>query len=159
MVTTYRCSTEGILASRRFACGVGGVLCGIVALAWGEIAASPAAIGGGVSLLAAGALGLWLAIATRYEISPFDLVVRFGPVKRRIPLECIEGAIPARRRVVGPRGEIEVLSVAYRLRGRPRMAHLVPVERERFLRELAAKAPFLELRGESLVRVPTLSEK
>jgi hypothetical protein len=39
------------------------------------------------------------------------------------------------------------------------MAHLVPIERDRFLRELAAKAPFLELRGESLVRVPTLSDR
>ncbi|HEX6850489.1 MAG TPA: hypothetical protein VF139_03720 [Candidatus Polarisedimenticolaceae bacterium] len=156
MVTTYRCSTEGILASRRFACGVGGLLGGTVALAWGEIATSPASMGAGALLLLAGGVSLWLAIATRYVISPFDLVVRFGPLKRRIPLECIEGAIPARRRVVGPRGEIEVLSVAYRLAGRPRMAHLVPEERDRFLRELAAKAPFLELRGESLVRVPTL---
>lgn len=159
MVTVYRCSSEGVLASRRFACGAGGLLGGTVSLAWGEIAGSAPSIAAGGALLLTGGVCLWLAIATRYEITPFDLVVRFGPWSRRIPLECIEGAIPARRRVVGPRREIEVLSVAYLLDGRPRMAHLVPIERDRFLRELAAKAPFLELRGESLVRVPTLTER
>jgi hypothetical protein len=158
MVTTFRCATEGILASRRFACGVGGLLGGVVALAWGEVARSLPIAALGALLLAGGGFAMWLAVATGYAITPFDLVVRFGPLRRRIPLECIEGAIPATRRVVGPRGSIEVLSVAWRCRGRPRMSHLVPEDRERFLRELAARSPFLELRGQALVRVPTLAE-
>ena len=156
MVTKFRCTTEGILASRRFAVGVAGILGGVVAFAWGGVASSAPAEAGGGGLLVVGGISLWLAIASGYEITPFDLVVRFGRWRRRIPLECIEGAIPATRRIAGPRGSIEVLSVAWRLRGRPRMAHLVPEDRDRFLRELAARAPFLELRGHSLVRVPTL---
>lgn len=158
MVTRFRCSTEGILASRRFACGVAGLLGGVVALAWGEVARSIPAVGAGTSLLVLGGLAMGSAIVTGYEISAFELVVRYGPLRRRIPLECIEGAIPATRRILGPRGSIEVLSIAWRKRGRPRMAHLVPGDRDRFLRELAARSPFLELRGHSLVRVPTLAK-
>lgn len=154
---TYGCRTEGLLASRRLAWGLAGACGGVVSLAWYEVASEPAAAWLGGLLLAAGAFGLWLAVATRYAITDFDLVIRYGPLAFRIPLECIEGVVPSTRRVIGPRREVAVLSVAWRRGRRARMAHVTPEAPERFLDELAASAPFLQRQGDRLVRTPGLA--
>jgi hypothetical protein len=105
-------------------------------------------------LLASPALAFCRPIR-RYEFGRFDLVLRAGPFRRRIPLECIVGVVskPSRggfgpERGLGP-GRVSILYG----RGRHhRNAILFPDDPDLFLDALSRHAPFLEKRGTRLVR-------
>ena len=118
---------------------------------------------GSYALAAAGALGavtagmgLWIVRTIRYEIADLDLVTHYGPFRRRVPLECIEGVTSASRSVVGFPRRLAYLTLVYREGGHDRALHLYPDDPEGLLDALAAGAPFLERRGDGIVRVPAL---
>jgi hypothetical protein len=107
----------------------------------------------GLLLLLEGVLGgllLWAFLSARYEITAADLVVRFGPLWRRIPLGAVEEVVP-RRGFTLDWGEnlalsLDRLAVRYRKPGgRLALLPLVisPADKEGFLRELVQVVPGL----------------
>lgn len=131
---------------------VGGALVLVAGIQWesGRLAAS------GAAALVLGASGLYLVRTMAYDISAFELVVRLGPFRRRIPLECIEGVLPAHLRTFALGRTLDYLAIVYRKNGRPRVAHLYPEDPGGFVDTLVSRAPFLERRGDRLVRIPSL---
>jgi hypothetical protein len=131
---------------------VGGAMALLAAIQMGsrKYAAATAA------LFVLGALGLWLVRTVSYDIGAFELSIRMGPLRRRIPLECIEGVLPAHLRTQAFPRNLDYLAVVYRKKGRPKVAHLYPENPTAFLEALVEAAPFLERRGDRLVRIPTL---
>jgi hypothetical protein len=110
----------------------------------------------GVLLVVAGGISLLSAMRVRYELDDFELVVRRGFWRTRIPLECIEGVLPVRRTQDAPRPRPDHITVVYQRDGRPGVAVLTPEDADRFLRDLARGAPFLEVVGDRLLRKPGL---
>lgn len=96
------------------------------------------------------------AAYVRYELTRFELVVRSGFRVLRIPLECIEGALPVRHALDAPRPRPPHVTIVYQKRGRAGAAIVMPEDPESFLRDLAAGAPFLEKTGDRLLRKPGL---
>jgi hypothetical protein len=130
-----------------------------VLLVWGGLSFhSLALIGGGALLLVGALLAGWFVLFVRYEINRFELVVRRGPYRLRIPLECISGVQPARRSVTAPPWRPVKLCIGYRKGERDRIAHLSPEHRRAFVRELASAAPWLEIMGDRLVRTPQVRQ-
>jgi hypothetical protein len=110
----------------------------------------------GVLFVIAGGINLFTAIRVRYELDDFELVVRRGIWRTRIPLECIEGVLPVRHAQDTPRPRPDHITVVYQRDGRPGVAVLTPGDPDRFLRDLARGAPFLEVVGDRLLRKPGL---
>jgi hypothetical protein len=111
--------------------------------------ALPAAL----AFLVPGAMGvllLWMYFSSSYEITPSELLVRLGPLRRRIALSAIEEVSPRTgfRLEAGQNYALSLdrLRVRYR-RSSGRMAWLPmeisPQDKEGFLRELASCAPGL----------------
>jgi hypothetical protein len=117
---------------------------------------APTLAGSGAAVLVLGGFGLWLVRTMAYDIGALELVIRMGPIRRVIPLECIEGVLPAHLRTQALPHTLDYLAVVYRKNGRPRVAHLYPADPGAFVDALVTRAPFLEKRGDRLVRTPTL---
>lgn len=154
--SVHRASREGTLASFSFLLAAPALAVGIAAAVSGEIGAPIVVVAAGALLAAAGLLGLWCAFTTRYEIADFDLILRSGPFRRVIPLEGIEGVMPFRHALPIPARFVDRLAIAFVRDGVPRLAHLTPDDPLRFLDDLVERAPFLERRGDHLVRRPSL---
>lgn len=156
MAMTYRSVTDRRRIVVTALCCSLPILSGFGLMAAGEALgfAAMVLVGGGISV--AGALVLWSWLSVGYEITVFDLVLRSGLRRRRIPLECIVGAHSTRILVGAPYRPVDRVAIAYRKRGRDRVVMISPEGRVAFLRELAAAAPFLESMGEDLVRTPAL---
>jgi hypothetical protein len=99
---------------------------------------------------ALGVLLLWFYFSTSYEITASDMVVRLGPLRRRVALSAIEEVQP-RSRFNLEAGQNFALS-RDRLRIRYRKAsgrlawlplEISPEDKEAFLQELARSAPGL----------------
>lgn len=153
---TFPCSPDARLAPWRTAgwlvATATGVLVGLTGFEMGSLALCLAGLAAGI---AAGA-GLWTVRTIRYEIRELDLVVHYGFVTRRIPLECIEGAAPASRRVAGFPRVLEYLTLVYREGEHDRALHLYPDDAQGLLDALVEQAPFLERHGDGVVRTPAL---
>lgn len=106
----------------------------------------------GIATLLFGAANLAAALYVRYELTAFELIVRRGVLRTRIPLECIEGVLPVFHEPDAPRPPH--VTVVYQRDGRPGAAVLTPADPDRFLRDLADGAPFLERIGDRLLRKP-----
>ena len=155
---TYRSSLEPRLVAARAAAAVLTILAG-AALAL----AAPTLVrfrglmlGLGVMVALGGGIGLASTMRVRYELDDFELVVRRGFRRTRIPLECIEGVLRVRRVPESPRARPDHITVVYQRDGRPGVAVLTPEDADRFLRDLARGAPFLEVVGDRLLRKPGL---
>jgi hypothetical protein len=91
---------------------------------------------------------LWGCYRTRYEISPPDLVVRFGPFGSRLPLDALEEVSPTRNPLSAPAPSLDRLRINYRTqRGALTYALVSPKDKEAFIRDLAAAAPGLRRTG------------
>jgi hypothetical protein len=112
----------------------------------------------GLALIVGAIVAGWLVLFVRYEITRFELIVRRGPLRVRIPLECISGVQPARRSVTAPPWRPTRLCVAYRKGDRERIAHVSPENPRTFITELASAAPWLEIMGDGLVRTPQVRQ-
>ena len=154
----YRSSLEPRFVAARTAAAVLTVLAGAALASAAPVMGPPwrwpAAVG--VLFVLAGGVSLLSAIRVRYELDDFELVVRRGIWRTRIPLECIEGVLPVRHATDAPRPRPDHITVVYQRGGRPRVAVLTPEDSERFVRDLARGAPYLEVVGDRLLRKPGL---
>lgn len=98
----------------------------------------------GLALTAIGVMILWAFFSTSCEITPSDLVVRFGPLRWRIPLEAIVDAVPKKwmspELAWGLAWSLDRLIIKYRKRnGRRAWLGLAvsPEDKEKFLDDLA----------------------
>jgi hypothetical protein len=98
-----------------------------------------------------GGLLLWVFFATTYVIQPPHLVVRFGPLRWRVPLEAIVEAVP--RETMFPLDwgwsvawSLDRVCVRYRKRNGKMASALSisPQDKSRFLRELRKACPGLK---------------
>jgi len=94
-------------------------------------------------LVGLGVLTLWAFFSTAYEITATTLVVRFGPLRGRIPLDAIVEIVPNSTlrpdRAWGAVWAVDRLVIRYRRRnGRPAFLGVAvsPRDKEGFLREL-----------------------
>jgi hypothetical protein len=87
---------------------------------------------------------LWIVKVTEYEITTFDLIVRFGPFRWKTPLERIVEVVPTRK-LIGRPGwgfalSLDRLDLSYRRRN-GKLSRLVltisPQDKTGFVRELA----------------------
>ncbi len=94
------------------------------------------------SLLAGPAMLAW-SLCRRYELTRFDLVIRSGPFRRTIHLECIEGAtgIGSGRAPAPPAGRPGRVFLLYGGRRGRRSVLLYPEDPELFLRRPRAPQP------------------
>ncbi len=107
----------------------------------------PWAIGG---ILFVVGLYLGLVFPMRYGIDDHCLIVRFGLCRQRIPLQNISEVYPTRNPLSSPALSIDRLHVQFGC-GFFKSVMISPLDRERFLDELARKAG-MSREGERLVR-------
>jgi Bacterial PH domain len=110
---------------------------------------------GGVVVIAMCAFLWWSYVSVSYEVTPEELVVRFGPIRLRYRLSSIAEAIPTRV-PLGPGLNfmtswdmvyIRFRSPSGRAFGWPLV--ISPANKTEFLRELADRVPGLGVQGES----------
>jgi hypothetical protein len=116
-----------------------------------ESARVPLAIAG-VVIIAVQAILLWFFSAS-YEITPEELIVRFGPIRLRYRLSTIVEAIPRRgplaRASVNFATSWDLVYIIFRGREPGLPMTISPVNKAEFLRELAERVPGLVVRAES----------
>ncbi len=96
---------------------------------------------------------LVFAYPVSYEITVSNLLVQSGLFRYRIPLSSIERVHPTRNPLSAPAWSLDRLRINYRKKGKITFALISPENKEAFLRELAQKASYLELRGDEVIRV------
>jgi len=90
-------------------------------------------------LLAVGYAGVaWVFLSTRYELDDRELRVRSGPFRWRVPLGSLETVRPTRNPLSSPALSLDRLELKY---GGGRTLLISPAERDRFLTDLAHRAP------------------
>jgi len=99
-----------------------------------------------------GAIVLWLTCPLYYKITSSELVVRSGFMHWRIPLSSIEEVHPTRNPLSSPAWSLDRLQVDYRKDTKTGSILISPEDKQGFMRELAASAVGLEMRGERVVK-------
>jgi hypothetical protein len=103
----------------------------------------------GIALVLAGSgvllgLALWACYRIRYEVSPPNLVIRFGPFRASVPLHSIVEVFPSRNPLSSPAPSLDRLRINYRREnGKLRFALISPKDKEGFVRDLSGAAPQL----------------
>jgi hypothetical protein len=95
------------------------------------------------------AFTVWLLYSTSYEMTPENLVIRAGPIRRVVKLETIESVTPSRSPLSSPALSLDRLRIRYRGGGFGVL--LSPEDKRGFLRALVERCPQLELTGERAV--------
>lgn len=93
-----------------------------------------------LTIAAAFALVLALAVPTHYTVDASDLLIRSGVIRRRIPLSAIERVYPTRNPLAAPAWSLDRLGVVYMRGGRRSLALVSPQSRAEFLALLAERA-------------------
>jgi hypothetical protein len=102
---------------------------------------------GGFILMASCWLPPWILLAVRYELEAGHLVVRRGPIAKRIPFDALEEV-----RKSAPLPGLEGVIVRYRRRALRTSDALYPEDPDAFLRYLKSSAPQLESVAEGVLR-------
>ncbi len=110
---------------------------------------------------AAGCLLLWMYHGTSYEITPTELVVRCGPLGKRIALAQISEAVPTKGLYVGAEmsfaWSLDRVRIRYHKKnGRPAFLRIAiaPLQKYEFLLALAEAAPGLKAHDDGSLRRP-----
>ena len=99
------------------------------------------------------ALILLMTYPLYYEITASKLIVRCGVlVRKEIPLSDIVEAKSSTNPASAPGWSLDRVQIDYRKDGRDARVLISPTDKLKFLQELAANEPTLELRGECLIR-------
>lgn len=99
---------------------------------------------GGILLVVTCWLPPWILLGVRYELESGELIVRRGPIARRIALASVQEV-----RVAAPVPGLQGVIVTYRRKlGRSALA-LYPETPAEFLRQIAMQAPHLRPEGEA----------
>jgi hypothetical protein len=105
----------------------------------------------GLMLLGAAAflgLMLWACYRIRYEVTPSNLIVRFGPFHSTIALPAIVEVVPTNNPVSAPAPSLDRLRVDYRKKnGKMSFALISPRDKDGFVQDLAGAAPQLRAVG------------
>jgi len=109
---------------------------------WGEPVARAAVLAG------VGALGLgpWVLYGTGYAFERDALTIRSGPFRWRVPFAEIHCVEPSQNPLSSPACSLDRLLIQYGTR----RIMVSPLDRNGFLRRLAAMCPQLRLEGEDL---------
>jgi hypothetical protein len=114
-----------------------------------------------VVTIALSAILLWSFLSASYEITPEELVVRFGPIRLRYRLSTIIEAIPARGPIIRVSLSFatswDLVYIKFRPGGLP--LTISPANKTEFLRELAERVPGLRGRGEGAQEDSTRRER
>jgi hypothetical protein len=97
-----------------------------------------------ISAAAALLLGvlLWGSYHTSYEVTPSDLIIRFGPFRTTLAVGCIIRVVPTREPTSAPAPSLDRLRIDYRAAdGLPSFKLISPKDKEAFLHDLAQVAP------------------
>jgi hypothetical protein len=99
-------------------------------------------------------LALWGCYKTRYEVTPPDLIVRFGPFSSKVPLDAIVEVFPSRNPMSAPAPSLDRLRINYRRKnGKMWFALISPQDKEAFVRDLAGAAPQLHSAADQPLRL------
>lgn len=112
-------------------------------------AASDAVVASATGCVLAAAIYGLLLFPVRYGVDTEHLVIRFGVVRRRIPLQSIREVYPTHNPMAAPALSLDRLAIRTEGGG---LALASPAEREDFLSLLALRAE-LTRRGDRLARV------
>jgi hypothetical protein len=100
------------------------------------------------------ALVLWGCYRTRYEVAAPHLIVRFGPLRSRVPLDAIVEVFPTHNPLSAPAPSLDRLRINYRTKaGWMWFALVSPRDKEGFVRDLASAAPQLHPTGDGPLRL------
>jgi len=91
-------------------------------------------------------LVLWGCYRMRYEITPTDLRVCYGPFRTKVPLDAIVDVFPTRNPQSAPAPSLDRLQINYRRRNAAMgLEHILisPKNKEGFIRDLTSAAPQL----------------
>jgi len=132
----------------------------LLSLVMTQLAPLPALLPG-LLVTIIGVLILWAFFSTSCEITPADLLVRFGPLRWRIPLDAIAQIVPKRGFspdwAWGLAWSLDRLVIKYHRRN-GRLAFLgvavSPQDQEGFLRDLMQAVQGLESPGDQAEQVP-----
>jgi len=102
----------------------------------------------GLLFLGAGVFVSWVFLVIRYEITATELLLRYGPFQRRVPLPDILEVFPIRAAEQGPNGPTDHLRINYQRQMTVTFVLLAPRDPEGFLRELAERTPGLKVTKE-----------
>lgn len=99
-----------------------------------------------IFLILAGAFGfvLWIFLSTYYELNDRELVVRSGPFRWHVPLDSIASVRPTRNPLSSPALSLDRLELRY---GAGKWLLISPRDRDRFLADLADRAPQVNTHG------------
>jgi hypothetical protein len=143
----------GGLALLEVVAGVAVLVAGLVM----EAIAPGLALGIGLALTAVGVLfglALWGCYATRYQVTPSDVIIRFGPFRSTLPLGSLVEVFPTRNPQSAPAPSLDRLQINYRSKGgEMRFALISPMDKEGFVRDLASAAPRLRGPGGESLRL------
>jgi hypothetical protein len=99
-------------------------------------------------------LMLWGCYNIRYEVTPSDLIVRFGPFRSTLPLDTIVEVYPTRNPLSAPAPSLDRLQIDYRKKnGWAWFTLISPKDKEGFVRDLAGIAPRLRSVGNDPLRL------
>lgn len=110
-------------------------------------------IAGLITLVFVALLYVGVVLPVRYGITDRELIIRFGLVRQRIPLEKITEVRPTRSPLASPALSMDRLAIRTG-KGFLPGAQISPARREEFLTLLASRAG-LARQGDRLVRVST----
>lgn len=117
---------------------------------WTEPATFGQRVGLTVLLALMAVFALWILYSTGYRIERNAVIVRSGPFRWRVKLDSIEEVVPTRNPLSSPACSLDRLRIRYT--GSRLGIMISPKNKMAFLRDLAARAPGLELAGDRLVR-------
>lgn len=100
-------------------------------------------------MIGVAALCVLLVWPIAYELHPSELIVRFGRMRTRIAYGEIRGVKPSRSLVAAPSYSTDRLAIHRQARSMPVLVS--PADRDRFLADLATRAPHLHRDGDRLV--------
>jgi len=101
-------------------------------------------------LLVAAVFVVWVLSATSYRISDTRLVIRCGPLRRRLDLDEVDEITPSRNLLAGPALSLDRLRVRYR--GSTTGLLVSPLDRAKFIDCCASHCRHLRREGNRLVR-------
>jgi hypothetical protein len=85
---------------------------------------------------------LWASYRASYEVTASDLVIRFGPIRTRVPVGRITAVVPTREPTSAPAPSLDRLRIDYRAAdGWPSFALISPKDKAAFVADLASVAP------------------
>lgn len=86
---------------------------------------------------------IWIWFTTYYIISDVELIIAYGPFKKKIPFDSIISIKKSHNPLAGPALSLHRIEIMYNTYN---MTYISPVDRESFIEKLAQKCPQVNLK-------------